>query len=106
LPIEIEPGVWAGIPPIQLPVATSFTIVSAHNKRELGRVTTDANGMYAVSLPPGDYVLLPDPVTLHQLFACGTSVWPVEVKVRAKLLAVANIFYFRNGPCAVIGQPQ
>jgi hypothetical protein len=106
-PIEIEPGLWVGIPDVQIPVATSFTIVSARNGREVGRITTDANGLYSVSLVPGKYVVVPDPLNLHQFFLCGGSTTPFEVTVKAKQMTPANIFYFRKGPCVgVIAPPQ
>ena len=100
-PVEIEPGLWIGIPGVHFPVATSFTIVSFHSGREVGRVTTDANGFYSASLAPGKYVVVPDPLNLHQLFACETSLFPFEVTVRAKEVTTANIFYYREGPCVV-----
>jgi hypothetical protein len=105
-PIEIEPGLWIGIPNVQMPVATSFTIVSARNGREVGRVTTDANGLYSVSLVPGKYVVVPDPLNLNQFFSCDSSTTPFEVAVRAKQVTSANIFYFRQGPCAVVVPPS
>jgi len=106
-PIEIEPGLWVGIPDVQMPVATSFTIVAAHNGREIGRITTDANGLYSVSLVPGKYVVVPDPLNLHHLFSCESSTTPFEVTVKAKQMSPANIFYFRQGPCVgVIAPPQ
>src|SRR5678815_5135193 len=36
IPVEIEPGVWVGIPDVQMPVSTSFTIVAAPSGRSLG----------------------------------------------------------------------
>ncbi|HKX61226.1 MAG TPA: hypothetical protein VJS65_05270 [Verrucomicrobiae bacterium] len=104
-PIEIEPGLWVGIPDVQMPVATSFTIVSARNGREVGRITTDAGGLYSVSLVPGKYVVVPDPLNLHHLFSCPSSTTPFEVTVRAKQMAPANIFYYREGPCSVVIGP-
>lgn len=100
-PIELQPGVWAGIPSVQLPVATAFTVVSSHNGREVGRVTTDAQGLYSVSLAPGKYVLIPDPLNLNPFFPCESSSIAVEVTVRAKQMTTANVFYYREGPCLV-----
>jgi len=104
-PIEVSPGVWIGIPSVQLPIATSFTVLSAHNRREVARVTTDANGLYSVSLPPGRYVLVPDAVNLSPFANCGAATQPIEVTVQAKQFTLANIFYFRQGPCAIFGAP-
>ena len=53
MPYLISPDIWIGIPSVQLPVATSFTLLSAHNGREVARVRTNDEGFYTVSVPPG-----------------------------------------------------
>jgi hypothetical protein len=106
LPYMIAPGIWIGIPSVQLPVATSFTVVSAHNGREIARVGTDANGFYSLSLPPGKYLLVPDTLVVNAFFNCTVSTGPIEVEVRAKQFTLLNIFYFSQGPpCTFTGGP-
>jgi len=104
IPIEVAPGIWVGIPSMQLPTATSFTVISASAQREVARVTTDASGFYSVSLNPGRYVLVPDALTI--LPGCSASTEPIEITVRPKEVTLANIFYFRQGPCRVQAVPQ
>ncbi len=107
IPIEIEPGFWIGIPNVQTPTATSFSIVAAPSGRQLGRFLTDTNGQYAVSLPPGKYVLWPEPLVTRPFISCPpTLARPIEVTVKAKEFTVANIFYVRHGVCAIVGEPQ
>src|SRR5215203_124455 len=101
-PYFVAPGFWIGIPSFQLPVATSFTVLSAHNGRELARVATDSNGFYSVSLPPGKYVLVPDTLVLNAIFNCTVSTDPIEVQVKAKEFTLQHVFYFgQNFPCIV-----
>jgi hypothetical protein len=100
---EIAPGVWVGPGDIQMPVATTFVVLSSNTGREITRVTTDAGGFFTVSLNPGRYVLAPE--VLGMLFNCDVSGEPIEVVVRPRELTVANIFYFRNGPCPVFEAP-
>jgi hypothetical protein len=104
-PIQVAPGVWIGIPSVQLPVATSFKVLSAHNRREVAQVTTDANGHYSLTLPPGKYVLVPDPLIENPFFYCPAATAPIEVSVKAKQFTRANIFYFRTGFCIFTGTP-
>jgi hypothetical protein len=107
-PIEIEPGVWIGIGNVQLPVASTFSVLSAQNHREVARVTTDSNGLYSVSLPPGRYLVVSDPISMSPFAHCTASLTPFEVTVHAKQFTLANIFYYRQGPCAIRApvQPQ
>ncbi len=101
IPYMIAPGYWIGIPSVHYPVTTSFTVVSAHNERELARVTTDVNGFYSVSLPPGKYVLVPDRLVLNVFFNCMVATGSIEVQVTAKQFTLQNIFYFSHGPCRI-----
>jgi hypothetical protein len=99
VPIEIEPGLWVGVGDVQMPVATAFSIVSAHSGRELGRFTTDVNGAFSISLPPGKYVVVPDPLTYP--FGCSIQASSFEVSVSAKKFTPAIIFYYQDRPCSV-----
>lgn len=101
-PYEVEPGVWIGIPGVQFPVATSFRILAQKNGREVARGTSDGNGDYAVSLPPGNYILvMEDYVLAKPPFDCSASAAPIMFTVRPHQMTLANVFYFRDGPCAV-----
>ena len=99
-PVEIAPGVWAGPPSVQLPAVTALTVLSARTGHRVGRVTTDANGTYALALHPGKYVLVPDTLTLA--IGCSVETEPLEIAVRPRQVTQANVFYFRNGPCTVV----
>jgi hypothetical protein len=101
--MEVEPGVWVAPPSVQLPIATTITVLSAHSGQEAACVTTDANGLYSLSLHPGDYLLVPDTVSLNTLVDCTASTGPIAVTVDAKEFVTANIFYFRESPCSVAG---
>jgi hypothetical protein len=96
-PYEIEPGVWIGIPSVQLPVAASFRVLSARNGREVARGGSDANGDYAVSLPPGNYILVPEEYEMP--FGCSVSAASILFTVRPHRQTTVNIFYFQDGPC-------
>ena len=97
--IEIEPGFWISPGDVQLPVATAFTILSARNGHEVARVITDVNGLYSVSLRPGAYVLVPDPVSRGP-FCAPVSTEPIEVTVRPRQFTPLNIFY-SDPPCVI-----
>ena len=102
--IEIAPGIWVAPPSVQLPIATSLSVVAAHSDREVARITTDANGLYSLPLHPGDYRLVPDTITLP--ISCPVSTAPIEVTVRPGKFAPVNIFYFRFGFCSsIVGNP-
>ena len=45
------------------PVAGAVVVVRAASGAEVARVTTDASGAFAATLPAGDYVIEPQPVT-------------------------------------------
>ena len=78
--VEVAPGVWTGGTTVDLPVATSFTVTSAHSGRKVGRFSTDADGAFEVSLPPGKYVVVPDPLPLPSGGSVPTSIFEVTVK--------------------------
>ena len=45
------------------PVAGAVVVVRAASGAEVARVTTDASGAFAATLPAGDYTIEPQPVT-------------------------------------------
>jgi hypothetical protein len=97
-PVEEEPGVWVSVGDVQLPVATSFSILIAHSNHKVGHFTTDANGAFKVSLPPGRYVVVPDALTPP---FNGTVPASFEVTVRARKFSSAQILYYQDGPLSV-----
>jgi hypothetical protein len=101
-PTEVEPGVWVGVGDVMLPVTTSFRVLSAHCKREVGRFSTDASGAFTVSLPPGKYVIVPDPLTFGAFpFATSVSTDSFAVTVRARKYTPALILYYQQGPISI-----
>jgi len=100
-PTEIAPGVWVGIPSVQLGVATSITVFSSQTQHEVDRITTDADGNFAVALHPGKYLLVPETLTMP--FGCAVSLNPIEVTVPSRGFTTCNLFYFREGPCGFVG---
>ena len=101
VPIEVAPGLWIGSPSVQFPVASAFTILSAKNGREEGRVVTEASGAFTVALHPGKYVLVPEILKIP--LGCEVPAEPMEVAVGARDFTLANIFYFQDGPCSIFG---
>jgi hypothetical protein len=102
-PVEEEPGVWVGVGDVQLPVATSFSILSAHSGHKVGHLvghfTTDAAGAFTVSLTPGKYVVVPDALTFP--FGGSVPTGSFEVTVRAKKFSPALILYYHDGPLSI-----
>ncbi len=98
-PVEIEPGVWVGVGDVMMPVTTSFAVLSAHSRREMGRFSTDASGAFTVSLPPGKYVIVPDPLVFS--FGAPLPTGSFEVTVSAKRLSYALILYYQDGPGSI-----
>jgi len=95
------PGAPVAPPSVQLPVATSFTVYSAHSGRGVAHVVTDAGGNYSLLLPPGSYILAPDALTYN--FCGSLTIAPFEVTVHPKEFSIANMFYFHEGPCRIAG---
>ncbi len=87
--VEVEPGVWYGMAGITMPIATSFTILSAPSGREIGHFATDAGGAFEVPLPPGKYVLVPDVP-----FGMAPTPDSLEVTVKAKHYAEVTVYYY------------
>ncbi len=102
-PMEIEPGVWVGVGDVMLPVAASFSVLSAHSGHEVGRFSTDGSGTFTVALPPGTYVVVPDPLTISAFpFAPSISTGSFEVTVGAKEFTYALILYYQDGPWSIL----
>jgi len=95
--VEVEPGVWVGDGGFTMPMATSFTILSAHSKREVGHFSTDAGGAFEVSLPPGKYVFVPDTA-----FGLAPTPGSLEVTVTAKHYTEVAVYY-ESSPISVPG---
>src|SRR6266705_1896421 len=74
--------------PISFPSPASFTVFSAHSGREIAHVSSDADGSFEVSLPPGDYVVVPDTA-----FGLTSLTGSFEVTARPKHFTDAFIFY-------------
>jgi hypothetical protein len=100
---EVAPGVWVAPPSVTLPVVTSFTVFSARTDRQVARVTTDQNGHYQLSLHPGNYLLMPDDITM--IGGCSVSLEPIEITVLPRELTPINLYYFRQGGCPIQADP-
>ena len=97
-PVEVEPGVWLGVGDVMLPVATSFSVLSAHSGQEVGRFSTDASGAFTMSLPPGKYVVVPETLSFGGFpFAHSVSTGSFEVTVSARQFTYALILYYQAG---------
>ena len=102
-PVEIEPGLWLSPGDVMMPVATSFTVLSAHSGREVGRFSTDTDGAFSISLPPGKYVVVADDLTIGAFpFSASLSTGSFEVTVRAKQFSYALILYYDDGPFSLV----
>lgn len=99
---EVEPGIWVSPGDVMLPVATSFTVLSARSGHKVGRFSTDSDGTFTVSLRPGRYVVVPDTLTIGAFpFAHSVSTGSFEVTVRAKKFTYALILYYQAGPWSI-----
>ena len=88
---------------VMMPVATSFTVLSAHSGREVGRFSTDTDGAYTIALPPGKYVVVPDDLTVGAFpFSQSLSTGSFEVTVKAKQFSYALILYYHDGPFSLV----
>jgi len=86
--VEIAPGVWVGHGGFTIPVAKSFTVISARSGREVGRFATDLTGVLEISLPPGSYIVVP--------VGCGAQTEPIALSVRPRQFIDALVYF---GPC-------
>lgn len=95
--VEVEPGVWMsiGVGGVQIPTATCFTVLAAHNHREVARVHTDEDGFFSVTLKPGRYLLVPDDLQVPAFpQAAVIPLAPIEIQVKARRVTTKNLFYF------------
>jgi len=97
---EVEPGVWVGDGPILFPMSASFSVVAARSGRNVGHFATDASGTLEVSLPPGEYVIVPD-----KRFGFASPPSPIQVMVRTKCYAEAYVNYQPASVAGVSGLP-
>jgi len=86
--VEVEPGVWIGDGGFTMPIPGSFTILAAHSNRKVGHFATDADGAFEVSLPPGEYLLLPD-----TLFGLAPTPASIQVRVNVKRFTEVDVYY-------------
>jgi hypothetical protein len=105
VPTEVEPGVFVSPGDLMFPVSTSFTVLSAHSNREIGRFTTGSDGAFSLALPPGKYVLVPDTLTFGITpFSQSFRTDSFEVTVSARKFTYALIlYYYRVGSAVASG---
>jgi hypothetical protein len=84
---EVAPGLWVGVGGFTFGAPASFAVLSAASGHEVARVVSAADGSFAVSLPPGKYVVVPDTL------AWSPRTDPFEVTVTAKHQSEAIIYY-------------
>jgi len=77
-----------GQPPCVAPLAATLAITSADDGSVVTRVTSAADGTFTVDVPPGDYVIVPEPG--GDPFPLGA---PVGVTVEAGSYAVVEVAY-------------
>jgi hypothetical protein len=102
VPTEVEPGVFISPGDVMFPVSTSFTVLSAHSNREVGRFTTGTDGAFSLALPPGKYVIVPDALNFWMTpFSQSISTDSFEVTVSARKFTYALILYYHNAAAGV-----
>ena len=77
-----------GEPPCVTPMAARLAITSAEDGSVVARVSSGPDGVFTVDLPPGDYVIVPEPG--GDPFPIGQ---PVEVTVEAGAYAEIEVAY-------------
>jgi len=97
--VEVSPGLWVGDGGFSFGWSASFTVISAHSGRQVARVSSRTDGSFEVSLPPGEYVVIPE-----DSFALAATSGPFEVTVTAKHYADAFIYY-ESAPITVSPDP-
>jgi hypothetical protein len=97
--VEVSPGVWIGDGGFSFPSPASFTILAARSGRVVRHVSSDANGSFQVSLPPGRYVIVPD-----TSFGLTPTTGPFVVTVRARHLTDMFIYY-ESSPIFAVASP-
>jgi len=86
--VEVAPGNWLG-DSWWVSYPASFRVLSAHSGREIAHVSTGDFGSFEVSLPPGQYVVVPDTISGVGPFASS-----FEVTVTAKHFTDASFTYY------------
>jgi hypothetical protein len=103
-PTPISPGVWVGPGDVMMPVASSFSILSARSGHKIGNFSADANGMFTISLPPGRYIIVPDAFSFSGFPSANSiSTDSFVVTVRARKFSYALILYYQKGPLSLTG---
>jgi hypothetical protein len=74
------------------PVATTFTVVSAHSGRVVACGSSDADGNFRLPLPPGRYMVVPDDLS-NTFFCFYRTPEPFEVTVRPGEFTGAGFTY-------------
>jgi hypothetical protein len=77
-----------GQPPCVTPYAASLVVTSAEDGSVVARVSSGADGTFTVDLPPGDYVIVPEPG--GDPLPMGT---PVDVTVEAGAYTEVDVAY-------------
>ena len=75
-------------PPCVTPLAATLAITSADDGSVVARVSSGPDGTFSVDLPPGDYVIVPEPG--GDPYPTGQ---PVEVTVEAGTYAQVEVAY-------------
>jgi hypothetical protein len=104
-PVQVQkkPAVWATSGDLMLPVANSFSILSARSGHKVGNFSADATGAFTISLPPGKYIIVPDTFTFGAFpFANSISTDSFAVTVRARKFTYALILYYQKDSVSVI----
>jgi len=77
-----------GEPPCVTPYAATLVITSAEDDSVVARVSSGPDGAFSVDVPPGDYVIVPQPG--GDPYPTGT---PVEVTVEAGAYTEIEVSY-------------
>ncbi len=77
-----------GEPPCVTPYAATLVVTSAEDDSVVARVSSGPDGVFSVDVPPGDYVIVPQPG--GETFPFGQ---PVEVTVEAGAYTEIEVSY-------------
>ena len=77
-----------GAPPCVTPYAATLVVTSAEDDSVVARVSSGPDGVFSVDVPPGDYVVVPQPG--GDPYPTGT---PVEVTVEAGTYTEIEVSY-------------
>jgi hypothetical protein len=97
------PTIYPG-EPTSMPLAGAvISIEPAGGGAEVARVTADANGLFTIALPPGQYLLVPQPPTPGSPYPRAGA---QTVVVKAGQYAQVTVMYDSGIRYAVAGQPS